>query len=641
MRPLSPPSFFDPSRQGLLLGVGLAVAALGLTFLVYAPALGHAFLRNMDDGPYILTDPLLHALTVEHLVQILSQFYLGNYAPLHLLSYALDLSLWGERPGPMILENGVLHAACGLLFSGLVVRLTGNRLWAFAAMLVFLLHPVQVESVAWISQRKTLLAMLFTLAAFHAYLSYRQAAPRRRRAWYALALLAFIAALLAKSVAVIFPVILAAYDLCGSPRPPGWRWLADKLPFVVLAGLFAMVGIVGQAPETGGGRVPYHGGGPLATALTMLTVLPRYLGLLAWPSAQSVLYLVPIHTSLDAAVAVSLLLWLALAAAGVLLWRRARALFFWYAVFFIGLLPVSQIVPLITLMNDRYLYFPMLGAAALAGAAVAAAALQIRGQTTPLRRSAGFGLAVAAGTLFAAMASTSRARVAVWENDLTLWTDTVQKMPLSAAAWYQLGHSYQDVGRDEEALEAYRRAVTYDPTAKDARANLAGYLIKRRELPEALALLEDGVRLNPDYFELQYNLGLAYSTAHDFAAAELPLKRAVALRPTAGQAHALLGDVYLRTRRLELARDSYRQAALSGADSAVVEINRAAVAGLAGEPAAGLAFLETALGMGFRNAAALANNVDLAPLRAHPGFAPLVARYLGDAALARPESPRD
>src|SRR6266702_2626618 len=154
------------------------LALLAATFAVYWQTLGHEFLLTWDDQKYVTANEAVRGFTLAHLQTAFTTFYIGNYAPLQIISYMADYTLWGLRATGFIFTNILLHALNGLLYYFLVFRLGGRRLWAFLASFIFLLHPVQVESVAWIAQRKNVLAMLFFLISFLLYTAYRRPETR-------------------------------------------------------------------------------------------------------------------------------------------------------------------------------------------------------------------------------------------------------------------------------------------------------------------------------------------------------------------------------------------------------------------------------------------------------------------------------
>jgi protein O-mannosyl-transferase len=256
-------------------------------------------------------------LTWQHVKTAFSSYYVGNYAPVQIVSYMLDYSLWGLNPRGFLLTNVALHAANGVMLYLLLARIAGRKVWPLLAALLFIVHPYQVESVAWLSQRKNLLSMFFFLPAVLGYVSYRETKPPRGRCWYLLSITAFALSLLAKSVAVILPPILLLYTLCFRERQQRTGKVLDLAPYVVAAGMIALLALQSQSPDNDGGRVYHYPGGSLyATVLTMMPVLARYLGLLFWPSGLSAWYMPQIRTAPDAAVASCVLMLLALIGLG-------------------------------------------------------------------------------------------------------------------------------------------------------------------------------------------------------------------------------------------------------------------------------------------------------------------------------------
>jgi len=606
----------------------LSLAVLvAVTLVVYAPALGHHFLINLDDGVYVVRNEIIRGFTWDHVRVALARPYFANYAPLHILSYMLDYTFWGLKPAGFLLANVLLHYLNGVLIYFLLFRISGRKRWGFVGAFIFLLHPVQVESVAWVSQRKNVLAMFFFLASFHFYLSYRTRGAKRSGLAYVLSVISFILSLLSKSVTVILPLVLFLYDLCTLERQDRKRWLVDKVPYGIAAAAIAVVTIISQSPEFGGGRISYHGGSPVITFLTILTVLPRYLRLLFYPTptALSVLYYLPVKTGLDLPVLGSGLLVVLLGVAGVFLYRLKRKLSFWFFVFFIGFLPVSQIVPLVTLMNDRYMYFPMLGASAFLGSLCLTALEHLQAY-----RQKG-ALAVLCVVLLL-LPWFSRERVPVWQNDLTLWTDTVGKFPDSEDAWYNLGRSYYDAGQMDNALDAYLRALSINPSAKDTLNNVGNIYMQKGHFLKARPFLLEALRVDPYYFEGLLNLGGNFCRTGEFEQAELTLRKALAIRPRSAQVFLSLGEVYSKTNRLEMASECYRRAVALGARGATIAFSWACVEARRGNSGGAIKLLESAFQLGYRDLESLKKDPDLKSLFLLPEFQHLLYTYFGERA---------
>ncbi len=298
------------------------VLLMAVTLAIFFPALKHEFLVNWDDQQYVTQNPSIMGLTLENVKTAFTRNFSGNYAPIHLLSYMVDYEIWGLKPSGFIFTNILLHAINGALLYLLIVKMSGESIPAFFASLLFLLHPVQVESVVWVSQRKTLLAMTFFLIAMLWYVEYKkdkQASPWRSKVFYGLSLIALVLASLSKSVVVIYPLVVLLYDICFDEKRNLSSLLIDKIPFVAVSVFTANLAIGTHNAQTVGGVTTYHGGTLYTTLLTMMPVLASYLRLVFWPSNLSAFYDPPVRTTIDAGVVAAGVFCIVLIAFGVLL----------------------------------------------------------------------------------------------------------------------------------------------------------------------------------------------------------------------------------------------------------------------------------------------------------------------------------
>ena len=602
------------------------IILVAVTIAVYLRTLGHDFQLFWDDEKYVTANETIKGFTLENLKNAFTTFTTGNYAPVQTISYMLDYQLWGMKASGFYLTNIVLNACNGILFYLILIRIGWSRLWAFFSAFVFLLHPVQVESVAWISERKNLLAMFFYLSAFASYLTYQMKGRGKGKGAYLLCFLFFVAALLSKSIAVIFPLMLLMFDYCYLEKSDRSRWQADKIPFLCAAAVIAWVTIQGQLPGDlpggGGGRADYHGGSPFATFLTMLTVLPRYLQLLFWPAGLSAIYDPPIKTGFDPAVMGGGILFILLVAGGVVLFRRNRRLFFWYGLFFVGLLPVSQIVPIVTLMNDRYLYFPMLGAAACFGS--------LAGSVNAFSRKKRVIMLTSIGLIMISLTLLSFARAGVWKNELTLWRDASSMAPNHQVALYGLAQALQNSGDLDSAIPVYQRVLELNPRHLDALTHL-GALYRSKNMPlKARTYLLDITRIYPSYAKGFVDLGINYYQTNDLDEAEKAFQGAQALQPRSKEAMWYLGLISLKTKRIDAARDYFQKVVSLGGSSADVQYNLACVESLSGHPGQALTHLESAFRLGFRERESIEKDSDLDSIRPLPGYKLLIHTYLGE-----------
>jgi len=478
---------------------------LAVTFAVYWSSTGHEFLTGWDDPTYVTKNEVIKGFTWDHVRTAFTTYYVGNYAPVQLISYMVDYSIWGLRAKGFLFTNILFHAGSGVTLYFLLRRIYGNRIWIILAALFFLLHPVQVESVVWISQRKNVAAIFFFLISWYCYDVYQERDGRLSTVVYLVSLVAFSLAILSKSVAVILPPVLLLFNVC--IRGKRLKELCYALtPYVIIAGLAAVLALKSQSPEFDGGRVhTYYGGSLLNTAFTMLPVVARYLGMLFWPANLSAWYDPPIRSSADTAVILSGLLVVVLIGCGIILWRRKRDCFFWYALFFIGLVPVSQIVPLTTLMNDRYLYFPLLGAApffcAMLLPTATAVDLLCSGRQLMLATVLSVAVVLCAITTFQ--------RSAVWKDSVTLWSDTVSKTPNVHLVHHGLGCALLQAGRIDEAITELTTALKLNQGNVETFNQLGIAYGKIGEFDRAIELFEIALRIDPSSEPARINLSLA------------------------------------------------------------------------------------------------------------------------------------
>ncbi|RII29144.1 MAG: hypothetical protein CXR31_04585 [Geobacter sp.] len=577
---------------------------------VYGASLGHQFLSNWDDNKYVTANEAAHGFTLAHVKEVFSTFYVGNYAPVQMLSYMLDYSVWGLRPSGFIFCNILLHLLNALLLYGVMFAVTGRRLGSFFAAALFTLHPVQVESVAWISQRKNLLAMFLFLLSWGGYIRYRHASSTRM-VTYVWSVVAFALALLAKSVVVVAPLIYLLYDFCCLDRDGRQHWIANKIPYLVAAAAVAGIALVSQRPEYGGGMTSYHGGSPWATLFTMLPVFVTYLRFLVWPVGLSAVYAPSITTSPDGGVILSLLILLALVVVCWKLSRRDRLFLLGMGVFFVALLPVSQVVPLVTLMNDRYLYFPLVGAGIVFGLLVDRCDAAF----------AGYGKAVLRGglcLLMMVLAVISVERSKVWYDAVTLWTDAVEKTPQSKIAWFGLGNALQNTAqpdREGQALAAYEKALSLDRTYREALDNISYLHLMRGEFAKARGYLEWEVTVYPDNADAWTNLGICAYLQRDFKRAESAFVRVNNLRPGLPENLITMANVNLHLGRTATADEYYRRAITADKSSAEVLYGRGAYAALKGENATALEYVGRAVAAGYRDCVYMRNDPDIDGLR--------------------------
>lgn len=505
------------SHRPRLLHVAAIVA---VTLLAYGGSFDGQFVS--DDIPLIRDNPLIGSLAWSNVRQIFTSFDDSNYIPLKVLSLAVDRKLWGAEPWGFHITSLLLHIGCALLIYAALLRLGMGRGAACLAALVWAVHPLQVESVAWISERKNVLSGFFFFAAFYAYLVYSD----RPRARVYLAVLALqVCAVLSKMNTMVLPAIFLAYEAT-------YRFRLRAADVVRSLPLFA-IGIVVAGYNLAGNPVHganWHGGSVIVTWLTSSVVLFGYLRRTILPAGLQPWYDVRLKDSLaDPAVSLSLLGLVALAATTIWLVRTRRRSAFWVLWFLITLAPMLNIVvPFPVLMQDRYMYLALLGPVVLVARALAR--LARRARAVP----AGVGVAAVA-----VCAVLTYRQVEVWASPFALWRQGNEGQAWPAADPVYIG---QDYDRQVAHLEA---AVARDPSSAVLHNNLGGLYFAAGHGEAAQRELEAAARLAPDDPVVVTNLGRLHARAGRSREAAVLLERALAIDPYSADARLDLLRVYL------------------------------------------------------------------------------------------------
>ena len=440
----------------------LLVAAVA--FAAHARGLGNGF-TNWDDPAYVLHNPLLRETGVRALVRPFTQFYNNDYYPLNQVSYVLDHALWGLEPVGYHLTNILLHALAAALALLVARRLLGAEVPAILASLVFAVHPVNVESVAWVAERKNVLSMVFLLASFLLYLERDRreelAASRARTRLLLLgSLVAFVAAALAKTIVTPFPLVLVAHDVLFA-RERWRRRLLEKVPFVVVSAAAAVFTVLSQGAA--GAIPPFIGRSALNNLWTMLGVYVTYVRMFVWPLELNARYAsTHAYSPLAPRTLAGIVLVLALAFVAWRLRRRSPLVPFSIAWCFLLLLPVSHIVPTSVLFADRYLYYPTVAL----GWLVALGASRLARIARPAT------VAMVAALLVVWSGLTVR-RTGDWKDSITLWESSVAVDPDNFFAHTILGDAYARADRIDDAIREKERGMELAPNWRHSRIELA------------------------------------------------------------------------------------------------------------------------------------------------------------------------
>jgi tetratricopeptide (TPR) repeat protein len=514
--------------QAHLLAALLFTAALAL----FGQTSQFGFL-NFDDIEYVSNCPEVAAgLSPGGVWWAFTHSHVGQWHPLTTLSFMLDASLWGLGSGGFHLHNALLHGLAAVLLFHALRALTG-ALWRSAlAAALFTLHPLRVESVAWIAERKDVLSGVFFMATLWAYAVAARRSPSAVR--FAATTVLFALGLLCKPMLVTLPLVLLLLDVWPLRRFP-WAtatdaaggtanfWpqlrplLVEKIPLFALALLAGIVALAGLGEHFN--PIP-----PLALGPRLMFIPVSYVGYLlkaVWPFGLSAHYPYsadgpPLWQFLGSLLLLAALTWLA-----VKLRRRHPVVLVGWFWFLVTLLPVIGVFRAgVQVWADRYTYTSQIG---LAVAAVWLAAQWTEGKFSRRVRALG-----AAG-LLAGLAAVAWAQVQHWKSDLALWRHAVAVTGENFYAVSKLGKALQDQGDSEAAERTYREALRINPNVIEALNNLAALLARRGRFDEAIALQRRAVRQFPRWHLMHHNLGQHLAAKGDYRGAKQAFLRAVAL----------------------------------------------------------------------------------------------------------------
>jgi Flp pilus assembly protein TadD len=496
----------------------------------------HRFeLVNFDDQVYVTNNPHVRAgLTWAGIVWAFSSTYAANWHPITWISHMTDVQLFGPAPGPPHVVNLVLHVINVLLVWFVLRRLTGSMSRSAIVAGLFAVHPLHVESVAWVAERKDLLSTLFALLTISAYADYVRRTGASR---YVLALVWFALGLMSKPMLVTLPIVLVLLDAWPLRRP---RALADKVPFALLAIASSVITLVAQQR---GGAVATLEATPLALRVAnALVAYTTYIQQTIWPVGLSAFYPLPASPPVaDAIAALAVLAVITAAAVGL---RRSRPYvltgWLWFVVTLVPVIGVIQVGA--QAHADRYTYLPLIGLFVVVVWGIADL-----GSRFALPQRA---LAAAAVAVIVACAVATRVQAGYWQDGISLWQHAVDVNPGNSRAHTNLGTSLAAAGRGTEAIAEYRKALDIEPTLPQAHNNLGLALMKQGHTDEAIVHLREAVRLKPAYGEARNSLGNALMDQHRVDEAIEQFEEAVRLRPGEPQIHNNLGAAYAERGRM-------------------------------------------------------------------------------------------
>jgi tetratricopeptide (TPR) repeat protein len=518
-----------------------------LTLLLYLPVRQHEFIVY-DDDLYVTENRMVQrGLTWDGVQWAFSTLHASNWHPLTWLSHMLDWELFGANPGAHHLINVLFHAANAVLLFLLISRLTA-ALWPAAIVAaLFAWHPLHVESVAWISERKDVLCAFLSLLALHAYVRY---ARDKSRSAYIGSLLLFAMGLMAKPMLVTLPFVFLLLDYwpldrLRKPAPA----VLDKLPFLFLTALSCIITIIAQREKA---MIDLERQPLSARIANAVVAYAMYLVDTVWPSKLAIVYPLDAQLPVVRVVASAALL-------GVLFfiawrWRSNRPWLITGWLWYIGMLvPVIGLVQVgVQARADRYTYLPLIGIFI----AVVFLAREVVSRLRPGPKVAG---ALAAVGLLGFAAATLR-QLSYWQNSEALFARTLAVTKENVVAHLNLGVALEEAGKKEEALAQYREALRIQPHSAHGHNNMANVFAALGKTEEALHHYQQSLRFSTKAPLAHLNLGLTLVGLGRFEEALQHYSEAARLSPDDPRPRYFMGKLHLKRKQSAQALADFRDA---------------------------------------------------------------------------------
>ena len=468
---------------------------------------------NYDDADYVYENPhVLSSLTLQNIKWAFTTGHVANWHPLTWLSLMLDCQLFGKNPGWMHLMNLILHLANILLLFAVLRNMTGV-IWqsAFVAA-AFALHPMHVESVAWIAERKDVLSSLFFLLTLAAYESY----VRRRNPFrYLLTLLLFALGLMSKPMLVTLPFVLLLVDYWPLNRFLNSKFsilnsIVEKVPFLFLAAVSSVITFFVQM--RGSSLAPVNILPLKARIDNAFLSYARYIGKLFVPQNLAVFYPPDVRTIRSWQAVMSVLLLMVITILVIRFARNRRYLpvgWFWF---------VGTLVPVIGLVQvgrqafaDRYTYIPYIGLFIMLAWGLPELLSKL-----PQRKIV---LALSMVIVLTPLGICTYQQVSYWYNSFTLFSHAIEVTKNNYIAYFSLGCAYGELGRGKDEIEAYKQTLKIEPDYADAHFNLGIAYANLGRYQDAIDSYKQAVKIKPDFVDAHYNLGFTCLAAGDKALA--------------------------------------------------------------------------------------------------------------------------
>jgi len=519
-----------------------------ITAIVFANTLGNGFVDNWDDNGYVLNNEIIKQLNWKNLKEIFSSFCIGIYHPLTILSYTIEYKLFGLNPFSFHITNYILHILNAILVYLFLKRFTGKPWVAAITSLFFAIHPMHVESVAWISERKDVLYTFFFLLSLNSYSKYLITGEKITSLIWSF--IWFFLSLMSKSAAVCLPLVLVLMDYYHHKKLT-WKILIPKIPFFLLALFFGILAVSSQRSV-----------GAIYDLTPLFSIIERvflvsystvyYIFKVFAPFNLSTLHFYPVKSG----GMLPIEYYLALPALLLLIWGVFKSgsfkheLIFGLLFYFVTIAMVLQIIPAgRAIVSERYSYVPYIGIFFIFGQFFS----YIKDKKFSFSSRIKSIVSIVLIVLTVLYSFLTYERNKVWKNGIVLFTDVIEKYPDQEFAWLARGNTKNGEGDFDGALADYNKAIRLNPDYSEALNNRAYIKEGKGDFDGALADYNKAIQLNPDYPEAFNNRGNVYNKINKFDSALADYNIAIKMKPDYTDAFYNRGNVYNKINKFDSA----------------------------------------------------------------------------------------
>ncbi|MGQ9702024.1 MAG: tetratricopeptide repeat protein [bacterium] len=529
---------YSPHKINIYIGI---IVIIIINSLSLSGCINNDF-TNWDDDVYVINNIHIRSLSLHNILTIFSSYYYGGYIPVTIISFAINYQFSQNSARAYHLTNFILHLINSLLVFWVIFMLTKKVPIAMITGLFFGIHPLHIESVAWITERKDVLYALFFLTSATLYIYYLH---KKTIKFYFLSLSFFILSLLSKPSAISLPFILLLIDYFYSKRLEK-RLLLKKIPFFLLSLIFTVLAFIGQRSV---GAIPTNILFSLpGNIIIALRIFIFYLYKTILPIKLSCLYPAPdtIDQWQSKFFLFSPLIFFGLVILVIISKKITHKIIFGILFFAFAILPVIQIIPIGQQIADRYTYIPLIGLFY-----IFAEGWFAYFQKSP--KILKILLVLILIFIFSCFSFLSARRCRVWKNGITLWSDVIKHYPRMAKPYNNRGILYAQNGQYELALSDLNQSIALNPNLAEPYNNRGLLFLSVMKYDEAITDFNQAIRLNKNIAEFYNNRGYAFYVRGDIERAISDFNQAINLRSNYPEVYLNRGRSNLTQNRLELA----------------------------------------------------------------------------------------